>query len=399
MADTRKQGFHMVSGRDSKEYQQRLRKHRMKLLRRGAVTAFVVCAVLAGMWIYLSMRQYTDYNIRASIQRADTKATKFEEFCGNILKYSNDGAFFTDHKNEMIWSQSYEMSRPTVDTCGNYLTIYDKGGKNIYIFTDSGPVKSIETRQSITQVSIAAQGTVAVLTDNKSAGLLTLYDKEGRELVSGAIHGEKSGYPIVIALSDDAIKLAVSMLDISGGSVKTTLAFYNFGSVGENAIDHIVSVNTYEDILIPELDFVSKDCMIAVGDNRILIFEGTQSPKLAREISLENEPKSIFYNKKYIGVVFNSSGENAARHQIQVYDLSGKRMLDEASDVEYTSIELLSSNEVCLHNKTTCDIYTMYGVFKFHYEFDEELYCVIPGGSALNYTFILNGVTEQVRLK
>ena len=35
----------------------------------------------------------------------------------------------------------------------------------------------------------------------------------------------------------------------------------------------------------------------------------------------------------------------------------------------------------------------------FYNEFDEELYGVIPGGSGLNYTFILNGITIQTRLK
>ena len=398
MADTRKQGFRTVSDQDSKEYQKRLREHRIKILRRGIIAAVVVLILVGATGIYMSQRQYTDYDVRESVQRSDTKATAFMEFQGEILKYSNDGAFLTDHSNEVIWNQTYEMSKPTVDICGDYLTIYDKGGKNIYILTTAGLVKAIETRLPITQVSIAAQGTIAVLTDNQSTGLLTLYDKEGTELVNGAIHGEKGGYPIAIALSDDAIKLAVSMLDINGGSVKTTLAFYNFGSVGENAIDHIVSANTYDDMLIPELDFVSKDCMIAVGDTKIIIFEGTQSPKEVAEILLTSDTKSIFYNEKYIGIVYNSN-DTTARHYIQAYDLSGKLMMEEASDVEYTNIEMLSSNEVCLYNRTICDIYTIHGVFKFHHEFEEELYGVIPGGSNLNYTFILNGITEKARLK
>jgi hypothetical protein len=199
-------------------------------------------------------------------------------------------------------------------------------------------------------------------------------------------------------LSDDAIKLGVSLLDISGGNVKTTLVFYNFGVVGENAIDHIVSANTYDDLLIPEIDFVSKDCMLAIGDSKLLVYEGTQSPKLVTEMPFDNEVKSVFYNQKYVGIVQNSS-DAMARHQIQVYDFAGKMLMDELSDLEYSSIELLDSNEICLYNRTICDIYTIRGVFKFHHEFEDELYYVMPGGSGLNYIFILNGVTEQVRLK
>ena len=398
MADTKNRGLHAVPDQDPEEYRQKMRKHRIKVLRRGIIIAAVVLVMLAGAGIYMSLRQYTEFDVRASIARADTKATEFATFQKKILKYSNDGAFLTEHNNEVIWNQAYEMAKPTVDMCGSYLTIYDKGGKHIYIFTQAGLVKSIETRMSITQVSIAAQGTIAVLTDNGTTGQLTLYDKDGTELVNGAIHGQKGGYPIAIALSDDAIKLAVSLLDISGGSVKTTLAFYNFGAVGENAIDHIVSANTYDDLLIPELDFVSKDCMLAVGDSKLLVYEGTQSPKLVKEIPFTGETKSVFYNQKYVGIVQNSS-DATARHQIQVYDFSGKLLMDELSDMEYSNIELLDSNEICLYNRTICDIYTIRGVFKFHHEFEDELYYVMPGGSGLNYTFILNGVTEQVRLK
>lgn len=398
MAEIQKRGLFTVAAQDPEEYKRRLRNHRIRLLKRGIIIATVVLLMVAGVGIYMSMRQYTEFDVRTSMTRADTKATQFATFQKKILKYSNDGAFLTEHNNEVLWNQAYEMTHPMVDICGGYLTIYDKGGTDIYIFSQAGLVKYLETRMPITQVSIASQGTIAVLTDNGTSGMLTLYDKNGTELVNGAIHGQKGGYPIAIALSDDAIKLGVSLLDISGGTVKTTLAFYNFGVVGENAIDHIVSANTYDDMLIPEIDFVSNDCMLAIGDTKLMVYEGTQSPKIVTEISFNSEAKSVFYNQKYVGVVHNSN-DAEARHQIHVFDLSGKLMMQEVSDVEYSKIELLDSNEVCLYNRTICDIYTIRGVFKFHHEFEDELYYVIPGGSSLNYTFILNGITEQVRLK
>lgn len=68
-------------------------------------------------------------------------------------------------------------------------------------------------------------------------------------------------------------------------------------------------------------------------------------------------------------------------------------------DMEYTRIEFLSNNEVCIRNETECDLYTLRGVHKFHYEFEQPLYRVLPGASALNYTFVLQDETEEVRLK
>lgn len=400
MADTKSKGFRTVSdsGKDKMEYQRQIQEHRMNVLKRIIVATVTILLLVGGTALYMSLRLYTDYDLRASAERSDTKATQFKEFQSNILKYSNDGASYTGHDNEMIWNQTYEMSNPTVDICGGYLVIYDKKGKDIYILNKKGLLHNIETNHPITQVSIAAQGTIAVLMDNQSRGLLSLYDKEGNVLVNGAIHSEKGGYPVAIALSDDGIKLGVSILNVKEGVVKSTLAFYNFGTVGENAIDHMVSVTTYDDMFIPELDFVSEEYMLAIADTGIMVFEGTQTPKEAARIEFMEEVKSVFHNKNYIGVI-SANNDEEIHNIIRIYDLKGKKVMEESTDVEYSRAELLSSNEVCIANRTICDIYTIRGVYKFHYEFEEELYSVISGGSALNYTFILDGITEQVRLK
>ena len=395
---TDKKGFRTVPEMNMEEYQQKLREHRLAVFRRTAIGVLAIVLFFGGLGLYMSLHQYTDYDVRYSVERADTQATVFEEFNGNILKYSNDGAFYTDHSNEMIWNQTYEMSHPAIDICEGYLAIYDKAGTQIYILTVNGLIGKIETTMPIQQVSIANQGTVAVLMDNHSTGQLALYDKKGTELANGAIHGEKGGYPIAIALSNDAIKLAVSMLDINDGNVKTTVAFYNFGSVGENEIDHIVAANSFSDMVIPELDFVSSDRLVAFGDSEIVIFEGTQKPKIATEIQLNQEIKSVFHNEKYVGVVYSNTDETATQH-VALYDMNGAVVMEKDFDLEYTSVELLTNNEVCISNVASCDIYTARGIHKFHYDFDGELYKIISGSSSLNYTFILNDATEQVRLK
>ena len=93
--------------------------------------------------------------------------------------------------------------------------------------------------------------------------------------------------------------LAVSMLDINDGNVKTTLAFYNYGSVGQNEIDNCVGAISFADMVIPEMEFVSSEKMIAFGDTETVIFEGTQKPQMTEEVSLGVQAKSIFYNKNY----------------------------------------------------------------------------------------------------
>ena len=50
--------------------------------------------------------------------------------------------------------------------------------------TSQGLVSNIETTMTIEQVSIAAQGTVAVLMGDQSNSYLVVYDKNGKEQIN-----------------------------------------------------------------------------------------------------------------------------------------------------------------------------------------------------------------------
>lgn len=398
MAEKNKKGFRMVTETRDEDFEQKIKEHRLKIMKRTMMAGLLLLLAGAGLGLFMAFRHYESFDVLSSVERSDTEATRFEEFCGNVLKYSNDGAFYTDTQNELIWNQTYEMSMPKIDICENYLVIYDKKGTQIHILTPEGLQGSIETTMPIDQVSVAAQGTVAVLMQNNDTGYIALYDHDGNNLAEGEIHGEKGGYPIAIALSHDAIKLAVSMLNISDGTVKSTVAFYNYGSVGQNEIDNCVGVNSFPDMVIPELEFVSNDRLAAFGDSEIVIFEGTQKPQMTSSIPLEKEAKSVFYNENYIGIV-NSNGDEAVTHHITVCDMEGDTVMEKDFGAEYNSIEFMENDEICIRNEKICDIYTIHGVYKFHYEFEGEIYKVIPGTSGLNYTFVLKDATERVRLK
>ncbi len=397
MADTKKNGFHTVEV-DMEEYEQKLRAHRKKIFKRIMTLVIAVVLVFLGVSFYFSLKFYDKYEVQSSVERADTEATKFEEFDGNILKYSNDGAFYTDVSNELIWNQTFEMTKPMIDICEGYLVIYDKDGTQVFILNKEGLQGSIETTMPIQQVCVANQGTVAVLMNQQQTGYLKLYDKKGEELASGEIHGEKGGYPIALALSNDANKMAVSMLDINDGDIKTTIAFYNFGSVGQNEIDNCVGSYSYPDMVFPEIDFLSNDKMVAFGDGEVILFEGTQKPQVTNEIFLEKEVKSIFYNESYFGIVTSNEDETVTHH-ITVYNMNGKAVMEKDFAMEYEHIEFLENNEICVRNATSFDIYTIRGIYKCHYDFDQNLFRVLSGGTGRNYVFVLDGKTEKVQLK
>ncbi len=397
MADKRKQGFHTVES-NVEEMEEKIRRHRRRIVIWVFAIFLIIAISIGAAGIYFQLKEYTDYEVITEILRSDSEATQYETFAGNILRYNNDGAFYADRSDNLIWNQAYEMLNPMVDTCENYAVVADKQGTQLYIMNTIGVQGEIETNKPIESVCVANQGIVAILTQEEGTSYLELYNKNGENIASGEIHMENSGYPLDIALSNDANKLAVSILDVSMGKARTTIAFYNFGSVGQNEIDNIVSSYTYPDTVVPEISFITNDILIAFGDSQVILFEGTQKPEESLKIKLEKEVKSVFYDNEYFGLVYGK-GDSKDTHIMQIYDTSGKMRLEKDFKMPYQQVEFLSNHEICMTEDTMCEIYTLRGVKKFSHTFDVPIHKVLSGKTDWNYTLILDGAMDEVKLK
>ena len=397
MAEKNRRGLKPVKT-NFEEIDEKVRERRRMIFRRCLQVLGILAAVVIVVELFYALRSFDSYEVRSSINRNGSTDTQFCEFQNYILEYSNDGISCVTHEREFIWNQSYEMSRPRVAICGDYLAVYDNGGNEVLIMTESGLQKQIKTTVPIETVCVAEQGTIAVLMREGTEAQVKLYDKKGTELANGKFYGEKGSFPIDIAFSKDATKLAVSMIDISLGEVSTTISFYNFGSVGQSEIDNNVGTYTYDGLLIPEIAYVSDTRMIAIGTGKILIFEGAQMPTLERQIVLDQDIKSSFYNDKYIGVVYDNPAVEST-WCIEVMDHKGNVIMENDISIPYNKVEFLSNNEICVTNDAECEIFTIHSIHKFAYEFDKKLCRIIAGANRQSYTFIFEETTEEVILK
>lgn len=380
------------------EINEKVRKHRKKVfLRIGfVVLALAILGIAIELW--MEIRSYSSYEIRNSLERSSSQAAKYQGFQGNILEYSNDGISYMDSRGERIWNQSYEMTNPTTVVCEKYVSVFDKGGTHLYVMSDAKILKEIETSKPIETVSIADQGTVAVLMKEDTNSYVKLFDKSGKELASGEFYSEQGSYPIDIALSYDAKKLAVALVDISSGKTKSTISFYNFGSVGQNEIDNNVGTFTYDDVLIPRVAYVSEERLVAFGDKEIFIFEGKEKPQLKKEISIPENVQSVFYNESYLGMTTESEEEQQAYHII-AYNMKGTVVMENDTSIHYEEIEFLGNNDICVRNEKNCEIFTVHGIKKFSGEFDASIDAMISLDRHQNYVFVFDDTIEEVRLK
>ncbi|MCI8890217.1 MAG: hypothetical protein HFH34_02480 [Eubacterium sp.] len=377
---------------------QKIRIHRIKILILILMLTGAAIGLLFAVLIYFETKVYTDYEVIEQIERRETSAAAYEEFQGNVLQYTQDGAVYSSISGEVFWNQPYEMESPRIAVCEDYLAIYEQGGNRIYIMNTVGQQGTIQTTIPVQRVSIARQGKVAVLMEDSQTSYIHMYDKDGKQLSGGELHIENSGYPLDLALSRDALKLAVSMLDIQEADVKSTVVFYNYGTVGQNEIDNIVGSYSYKDMIIPSIRFVTNDRLIAFGDEKVLLFEGKQKPAVMKEIKCGKNIRSIYYDEDYFGLVFDDA-ESAKGYVTKIYNMKGRQILEQKFDLDYTAIDFLQNGLLCIRNEKSVQLFTMRGSKRFEYTFDRSIYDVISGSGQLDYWLILNGETDRIKLK
>lgn len=398
MSNTNRNGLHAAKPANWEELEQKIRRHRRKRMRRIAAAACSCAAVLLLYYIAVHSRVYDDYRITDAQERSDTEATSFLEYCDGVLKYSNDGISYVNTDNDTIWMQSYEMENPIISICQEYAAAADYQGKDIYILNTEGMQKKVTVTMPIQKAEVASQGTLAVLMEDDGVNYLAMYNVEGELLAEGAIHVENGGTPLDLALSGDAQTLAVSTLDVRGGSAQTTITFYNFSSAGQKEIDNIVATYTYADTVIPDLTYVSGNRLLAFADNGVYTFSGSDDPQQADTMMVSEEIMSVFYDENYFGLVYADENQSSGR-RVEIYDVKCAEVAEIETDRSYDKIRFLQNHELCMYNQESCAIYTLQGKKKFSCDFDDPLYEVVHARGYRGYVFIMEGETLSVRLK
>ena len=119
-------------------------RHRKKIL------VFFLCIVAVILWVLVfNLRKYDDFDVKETYERVDSAETHYVDFQDNFLKYSRDGAFYTEYDGDLIWNYTYEMDDPQIDVCGNYILIYDVQGTQAAILTNTGFKQTIKTAMPI----------------------------------------------------------------------------------------------------------------------------------------------------------------------------------------------------------------------------------------------------------
>lgn len=402
MNELKKRRFRTVEAKEM-DYKQKIRAHRLRVARLISIIILVLILAIVGVFLYFRFKEYNDYSIIKSQTMETVSEAEYLSYADGVLKVSRDGAIYFNYNGQQIWNQTYEMNQPIVDICGKYVVIGSLKGNNIYILNDVGLQGEIKAESPIRAVEVSERGTVAILLEGESSYKIVLYDKKSTLLAQGEFRIENTGYPIAISLSADGVKLGVSFVSIDGGEAGARIQFYNYGSVGQNEIDNLVSKYEYEGTIIPQIEFLNENVMVAYGTNQVILYDGEEKPQEKQVINMTEEIKTIFYNDKYYGVTYDViesiDNQTQAVHEVIVYDLFGEEVLRQQFTEKYERVLLLEDRELAIVRDNQCTIYTFDGVKRFQSELGNNIFCISKGKGLFKYTFFMQGELIDIRLK
>ncbi len=380
-----------------KDFEQKIRRHRRAILYRIIIGIAIVAALIVSAYYNYRKMVYTDYDVIRSISYAEASNARFLKFGDNVLKYSQDGATVFNIANDMLWNETFEMQNPIVDVCGDYVAIGDYMGTTIYVYNSSGLQGTIDTSTPLKRFCVSGNGSVAVVLEDKEVTWIKLYDVNGTNIASDRTTMSKSGYPVCIDISEDGILLAVSYLFVDSGVLSSSVAYYNFGAVGQNEVDNLVSGYNYSGTVVSYVSFINPDTSFAVGDNRFSIFKGADKPESIFEKDIEKEVLSVFHNNSMIALVFEND-EGNGKYVAQVYDDKGNTVTTQEFDMDYSNISLYK-DLLIINNSEACQIYNTSGLKKFDGKFDKSVISVIPEAAGSRYLIVGADGMEEIKLK
>lgn len=378
-------------------YRERIKSHKFTIFYRSVLLLVLIAAVIAALYIQWNNKIYTQAAEVSSVEINITQGSQLLPFAGYLLTYSKDGAGCMDIKGNAVWNQTFEMQNPIVDVCQNIVAIGDYNGRNIYVMNTSGVMGSITTNKPMRDFCVAANGVVAAVLDDTDTTWIYLYDSQGKELAYFRTTMKDSGYPVKVAISPSGELVCVSYLFVDSGQMKSSVAFYNFGDVGQNNTNNYVSGYDYADTVVPFVRFLDNRSLFAVADNRVMLYGGAQKPLSVLESLIDDSVQSVYYGGEYIGLVFNST-EADSRYRMDVYHKSGVLKQSIYFDIEYSDI-IFHEDQIIIYNESECRIYNSNGMEKYSGRFNKTTLVLIPQNAAYRYMAVTPDSIDTIELQ
>ena len=375
-------------------YELRLSRHKRNIVKKTVITVVAIAAAVTAVGFYIEKRSYHNYKVVQSSEQEDVVSTSYIEMDGDILRYSPDGVSLVSDKMSTLWSETYQMQNPVADVNGTRAVIADKDGTTLEIYDKSGKTGSVTTSYSIIKARVSKSGLVAAILDGGDDTWIDFYSTDGSLIAENQTKIDDPGYPLDIAVSEDGVVMMVTYQFVDGSDTTSYVAFYNFGDVGQNEDDRIVSGYKYEGVVVPQIQYLSNNRSIALKG--FTIYQGSQIPKEVKTIETDKEIVSTFYDDDMVGLVFKNDSKDK-QYIMEVYNTAdGKLKFKEDFNIPYTTIKLSGGN-ILMYNSSQMCVMNSRGVQKYLGSVDGTIKDVFKIGMN-RYLLVLDSGVDVIKL-
>lgn len=374
--------------------QQNKEKQKLKMNRMQwtIVAGVLILAVVLVYALVKNNKVASSYEVVTSMSRGDDTSVYYCMMRKGMVKYSKDGVAMTNKSGSVLWNQTYEMASPTMTSAGDYVAVGDIGANTIYIFNEYGQLGRVSTDVPIQEIQISEQGVVAAVLSDTSSNYINLYDKQGNSLGSIKASLENTGYPLAIALSPDASKLAVSYLIVKSGSMQSRIVSYDFSDVEG---DHLLDTQELEG-LYPKAAFLDSREVVLFGEKGFVLYQA-DSKKIETQENFESEINSVFCTNQKLGFIFKNEDDNG-KYRMEIYNKAGKKSSTYYFDLDYSGMTA-DDDEVILYNDEEMLIYQMGGRVRFRGTFNTAVTGVMPSWEDGLYWLIDDQSLREIRIR
>lgn len=368
------------------------RKLKMNRMQWTIVAGVLILAVVLVYALVKNNKVASSYEVVTSMSRGDDTSVYYCMMRKGMVKYSKDGVAMTNKSGSVLWNQTYEMASPTMTSAGDYVAVGDIGANTIYIFNEYGQLGRVSTDVPIQEIQISEQGVVAAVLSDTSSNYINLYDKQGNSLGSIKASLDNTGYPLAIALSPDASKLAVSYLIVKSGSMQSRIVAYDFSDVEG---DHLLDTQELEG-LYPKAAFLDSREVVLFGEKGFVLYQA-DSKKIETQENFESEINSVFCTNQKLGFIFKNEDDNG-KYRMEIYNKAGKKSSTYYFDLDYSGMTA-DDDEVILYNDEEMLIYQMGGRVRFRGTFNTAVTGVMPSWEDGLYWLIDDQSLREIRIR
>lgn len=378
------------------EFEQKIKKYRKTRFLKTGISIIIILLAVGFAYFYWDNAVYTSYSPISTAKRSGASDSTCLNHNGRIITYSKDGISSMDARGNVIWNETYQMQKPIVHINENAVAVGDYRGNVIYVMNEKGKAGEINTNLPIRDFCVSKTGIVAAVLEDSKLTRLNVYNAAGTELVKSESRMNQNGYPIALALSDNGEVMMVSYLYVDRGSMKSSVAFYNFSDIGQNNVDRLVSGNDYAGTVVPYVGFLGKDAAFAVGDNRISFYSGEEKPVSVAEKLLSEEIQGVYAGNEHVALVYLDT-TGASLYRMDVYDKRGNSVLSRNIDMEFQNI-LLEKNYIMIYNENECIMYSMSGRQKYKGTFAKNVSLLIPTERNKRFIMVTTDSIDMIEL-